>query len=165
MNKIEFDEREVQQLILQLHSAGYNNPQLRAARFSAQEMKEVGCTLLQLKQAGYTAGEVRGLFTVEEVVVKKVRGNYSRDTKKASNLYTMAELREGGYTVAELKASSTRTIFRPTAFKQGGFTAAEMREAQYTVAQCAQGGYTEQEVRAAGGHGNNFSLSSFWTWQ
>ena len=90
-------------------------------------------------------------------------------------LYTMAELREGGYTLAELLECKkinyyNHSIFQPTAFKQGGFTAAEMREAGfqpralkggftaaemreagYTVRQCAEGGYTEQEVTAAGG--------------
>jgi uncharacterized protein YjbI with pentapeptide repeats len=103
---------------------------LKAARFSAADLKIGGFTATELKAARFSAADL------------KIVGFTATELKAAT--FSAADLKIGGFTATELKAAT----FTVADLKTGGFSAAELK-AEFTVDELKDGGYGVRDLRGA----------------
>ena len=166
-----------------LREAGFTAIQLRALGFTAKELKDYGYGAAALKEAGCLVKELKELeFSDEELeeagfsrrAVEAVNGRSVRELKEVG-LYEVAELREYGYLVADLRGIYTVKDIKDQGFsldelREGGMpehavlavdgrSTKELRKAEYKAAilrkigfllfELAEGGYTASELKVA----------------
>lgn len=132
--------------VAELCEAGFDAIQLRALGFSARELKAYGYGAGALREAGSTVKELKELdFTDNELeaagftwrAIEGVNGMYKSVRElKDIGFYTVAELREYGFIVAEM-----RGIYTVKDLKDGGFSLDDLRA----------GGMPEHAVAAVDG--------------
>jgi intracellular multiplication protein IcmE len=94
-----------------MKAAGYTADELRKAGFTAAELKDAGFTPEELKAAGFSA----------------------------------KELKDAGFSAAQLKAAG----FSPKDLKDAGFTAKDLKDAGFDPKDIKSAGYSDDELRAA----------------
>ena len=109
------------QSIEEMKAAGYSATELRAAMYRAHELKCAGFTLPQLRQARFRAAELR-------------ETNYPAMDLIAVG-YTFQELKDGGFPTVEL-------------LRAAGHSATELISLRYSLAELREGGFTFTELRA-----------------
>ncbi|HAU1295615.1 TPA: type IVB secretion system protein DotG/IcmE [Legionella pneumophila] len=125
-----------------LKAAGYTAKELKDAGFTAAELKAAGFSAKDLKDAGFTAKELRDAgFSAQEL---KDAGFSAKDLKDAG--FSAAELKAAGFTAAQLKAAG----FSAKDLKDAGFSAAELKAAGFDAKELKDAGFTAAELKAAG---------------
>lgn len=115
----------------------------RARGVTAREIREeLGCSAKALKAAGFSAKELRDAgFTAAEL---KAAGFSAKELRSAG--FSAAELKEAGFSAAELKEAG----FSAAELKDAGFSAEELRAAGFSAAELKDAGFSAEELRAAG---------------
>ncbi|HAU1321683.1 TPA: type IVB secretion system protein DotG/IcmE [Legionella pneumophila] len=125
-----------------LKAAGYTAKELKDAGFTAAELKAAGFSAKDLKDAGFTAKELRDAgFSAQEL---KDAGFSAKDLKDAG--FSAAELKAAGFTAAQLKAAG----FSAKDLKDAGFSAAELKAAGFDAKELKDAGFSAAELKAAG---------------
>jgi intracellular multiplication protein IcmE len=115
-----------------MKAAGYTAAELRKAGFTAAELKNAGFTAAQLKDAGFSAKELHAAgFTAQQL---KDAGFSLAQLKGAG--FSAGELKNAGFTVAQLKAA--------------GYSAKDLKEAGISAALLKDAGFSDQELQDAG---------------
>lgn len=116
---------------------------LRAAQFTAKELKESGgFTIDELKSGGIKAADLRALGST----VKELRA------------YSVRQLREAGYTSLEMKLSLLHTLGE---LRSGGYPVADLLTADYTAGELKSVGFPLKELKEGGCEGSALRLAGF----
>ncbi|CZG92205.1 TPA: type IVB secretion system protein DotG/IcmE [Legionella pneumophila subsp. pneumophila] len=125
-----------------LKAAGYTAKELKDAGFTAAELKAAGFSAKDLKDAGFTAKELRDAgFSAQEL---KDVGFSAKDLKDAG--FSAAELKAAGFTAAQLKAAG----FSAKDLKDAGFSAAELKAAGFSAKELKDAGFSASDLKNAG---------------
>ncbi|HAT2104162.1 TPA: type IVB secretion system protein DotG/IcmE [Legionella pneumophila] len=125
-----------------LKAAGYTAKELKDAGFTAAELKAAGFSAKDLKDAGFTAKELRDAgFSAQEL---KDVGFSAKDLKDAG--FSAAELKAAGFTAAQLKAAG----FSAKDLKDAGFSAAELKAAGFSAKELKDAGLSASDLKNAG---------------
>uniref|UniRef100_UPI004040CB44 IcmE (DotG) n=1 Tax=Legionella pneumophila subsp. pneumophila TaxID=91891 RepID=UPI004040CB44 len=125
-----------------LKAAGYTAKELKDAGFTAAELKAAGFSAKELKDAGFTAKELRDAgFSAQEL---KDVGFSAKDLKDAG--FSAAELKAAGFTAAQLKAAG----FSAKDLKDAGFSAAELKAAGFSAKELKDAGFSASDLKNAG---------------
>ncbi|HFV2996084.1 TPA: type IVB secretion system protein DotG/IcmE [Legionella pneumophila] len=125
-----------------LKAAGYTAKELKDAGFTAAELKAAGFSAKDLKDAGFTAKELRDAgFSAQEL---KDVGFSAKDLKDAG--FSAAELKAAGFTAAQLKAAG----FSAKDLKDAGFSAAELKAAGFSAKELKDAGFSASDLKSAG---------------
>ena len=95
-----------------MKAAGFTASQMRAADFTASQMRAAGFTASQMKAADFTASQM-----------------------KAAD-FTASQMKAAGFTASQMKAAD--------------FTASQMKAADFTASQMKAAGFTASQIKAAG---------------
>ena len=115
-----------------LKAAGFSAKELKDAGFSAAELKAAGFSAKELKDAGYSAAEL------------KAAGFSAKDLKDAG--FSAAELKAAGFSAKELKDAG----FSAAELKAAGFSAKELKDAGFSAAELKAAGFSATELKNAG---------------
>lgn len=125
---------------------------MKAAGFTAAELKNAGYSPKELADAGFTAKELKAAgFSPQEL---KVAGFTAKELTDAG--FTPAQLKTAGYSAKELKDagfSPKRLLdagFNPKELKDAGFTAKDLSDIGLTAKQLKDAGFTPEDLKAAG---------------
>ncbi len=125
-----------------LKAAGYTAKELKDAGFTAAELKAAGFSAKDLKDAGFTAKELRDAgFSAQEL---KDVGFSAKDLKDAG--FSAAELKAAGFTAAQLKAAG----FSAKDLKDAGFSAAELKAVGFSAKELKDAGFSASDLKNAG---------------
>ncbi|HCX3267265.1 TPA: type IVB secretion system protein DotG/IcmE [Legionella pneumophila] len=125
-----------------LKAAGYTAKELKDAGFTAAELKAAGFSAKDLKDAGFTAKELRDAgFSAQEL---KDVGFSAKELKDAG--FSAAELKAAGFTAAQLKAAG----FSAKDLKDAGFSAAELKAAGFSAKELKDAGFSASDLKNAG---------------
>ncbi|HAT6372560.1 TPA: type IVB secretion system protein DotG/IcmE [Legionella pneumophila] len=125
-----------------LKAAGYTAKELKDAGFTAAELKAAGFSAKDLKDAGFTAKELRDAgFSAQEL---KDVGFSAKDLKDAG--FSADELKAAGFTAAQLKAAG----FSAKDLKDAGFSAAELKAAGFSAKELKDAGFSASDLKNAG---------------
>lgn len=146
-----------------LKAAGYTAKELKDAGFTAAELKAAGFSAKDLKDAGFTAKELRDAgFSAQEL---KDAGFSAKDLKDAG--FSAAELKAAGFTAAQLKAAgfSAKELkdagFSAAELKSAGFSAKELKDAGFSASDLKNAGYSAKELKDAGYSADELSKAGF----
>jgi hypothetical protein len=124
---------------------------MRAVGFAISDLKAVGYTAAELREASYTLTEMKSIgFVIGDF---KKASFTAVELKQAE--YTISELKAAGFTVMELKeipvslADLKSLGFTATQLKPA-FTASEMVAEKFTLEDLKVGGYSASELKSAG---------------
>lgn len=115
-----------------LKDAGFTAAELKAAGFSAKDLKDAGFTAKELKDAGFNAADL------------KAAGFNAQELKDAG--FTAAQLKAAGFSAQELKAAG----FSAKDLKDAGFSAAELKAAGFSASQLKDAGFSKADLKNAG---------------
>ncbi|KGP62564.1 type IV secretion protein IcmE [Legionella norrlandica] len=125
-----------------LKAAGYTAKELKDAGFTAAELKAAGFNAKDLKDAGFSAKELHDAgFSAAEL---KDAGFSANELKDAG--FSAAELKKAGFSAAQLKAAG----FSAKELKDAGFSAAELKSAGYSAKDLKDAGFSAAELKSAG---------------
>jgi len=127
-----------------LRKAGYTAKELKDAGFSAAELRAAGFTAAELKAAGFTAAE---LLAAGFTIEELLAAGFTEEQLRAAGA-DMGTL-PTGLTLEDLKKAGcgVEAVQRARA---AGVSAATMKKVGCTAAQLRAGGYTAAELKAAG---------------
>jgi intracellular multiplication protein IcmE len=136
-----------------LKAAGYSAKELKDAGFTAAELKAAGFSANDLKNAGFSAKELRDAgFSAAEL---KAAGFSAKDLKDAG--YSAAELKAAGFSAAQLKAAG----FSAKDLKDAGFSAADLKAAGFSAKDLKDAGFSAAELKAAGFSARDLKAAGF----
>ncbi|MBA4695841.1 MAG: type IVB secretion system protein DotG/IcmE [Legionella sp.] len=115
-----------------LKAAGYTATDLKNAGFTPEALKAAGFSAADLKNAGFDAGALKA-------------AGFSADELKRAG-FTPSDLKKLGFSPKDLKAAG----FSPDALKAAGALAGELKEAGFSAEALKQAGFTPAELKAAG---------------
>ena len=119
--------------------AGYSTKELREAGFeSVSDLKNAGCTVAELIEAGFTASDIK------KAGCDRTAGFQISDIIKEG--FTVSELKEAGCTAAELKDAG----FTISDLKGISFTVTELKDAGFSVPELVEAGFTVSDLLRAG---------------
>ncbi|HIG0430933.1 TPA: type IVB secretion system protein DotG/IcmE [Legionella pneumophila] len=146
-----------------LKAAGYTAKELKDAGFTAAELKAAGFSAKDLKDAGFTAKELRDAgFSAQEL---KDVGFSAKDLKDAG--FSAAELKAAGFTAAQLKAAgfSAKDLkdagFSSAELKAAGFSAKELKDAGFSASDLKNAGFSAKELKDAGYSASDLKSAGF----
>lgn len=118
--------------IATLKAAGFSAADLKNAGFSAAALKAAGFSAIDLKNAGFSAAAL------------KAAGFTAADLKNSG--FSASDLKNAGFSAADLKAAG----YTARALNNAGFSAGELMKDGFTPNQLAAAGYDGQALRHAG---------------
>lgn len=125
-----------------LKDAGFTAAELKAAGFNAKDLKDAGFTAKELKDAGFTAADLKDAgFNAQEL---KDAGFSAADLKKAG--FTAAQLKAAGFTAKDLKDAG----FSAADLKNAGFSAKDLKDAGFSAADLKNAGFGAKDLKDAG---------------
>ena len=120
----------------ELREGGYSASELRNAGFTSVALKSLGYPLAEMQAAGLTVVELHGLFACSAAELRAIgrKGGELKDAK----VFSLATLREAGYSVLELHAAGCKAA----ELRAAGFGANELRNADvFSNAELRNAGY------------------------
>ncbi|KTD32661.1 protein IcmE (DotG) [Legionella moravica] len=125
-----------------LKAAGYSAKELKDAGFTAAELKAAGFSAKDLKDAGFSAKELRDAgFSAQDL---KAAGFSAKELKDAG--FSAAELKAAGFSAAQLKAAG----FSAKDLKDAGFSAADLKNAGFSAKELKDAGFSASDLKNAG---------------
>ncbi|WP_044502446.1 type IVB secretion system protein DotG/IcmE [Legionella pneumophila] len=136
----------------ELKDAGFTAAELKAAGFSAKDLKDAGFTAKELRDAGFSAQELKDVgFSAKDLkdagfsaAELKAAGFSAKELKDAG--FSASDLKNAGFSAKELKDAG----FSASDLKNAGFSASELKNAGYSADELKKAGYTSAELRNAG---------------
>jgi uncharacterized protein YjbI with pentapeptide repeats len=131
----------------ELRVVGFSATELKAAEFKLPELKIAGFPATELKAAAFSLAELKAqLFSVRQLKVAE----FSLRELKAGG-FTAVQLRDGGFPVADLKAHFTAAELKgagvsATALKGAGFSATALKEAGFSATELKEAGFSVRDL-------------------
>ncbi len=135
----------------QLKAAGYTAKELRDAGFSAADLKRAGYTPEELKAAGYSARDLLNAgFTPDELA----KAGYSQADIKAGGTelppgITPDDIKKAGCDVDALKKEKAAGVSAALIKQHAGCSAQALKAAGFTDQELANAGFAAQQIKAA----------------
>lgn len=124
----------------QLRKCGFNLQQLVSAGYNAKDLKAAGYTAKTLQSAGFTPGELKAAG------FDKINCDVKALKKARAAGASASILKSAGCGVAALKAAG----YTAAQLKSAGFTARELKNAGFNADQLKAAGFTASQLAAAG---------------
>ena len=147
--------KEAGSVVKELKDLGFSDEELEAAGFSARavaavdgrsvrELKEEGgYEVAELREYGYVAKDLRGVYTIKDI---------------KDNGFSLEELRAGGYPEHAVRAVDGRSTQQ---LRGAGYTAKVLRKIGFPLYELAEGKYTATELKHAKYEGDELKQVGF----
>lgn len=137
----------------ELKDAGFTAAELKAAGFSAKDLKAAGFSAAELKAAGFNAKDLKDAgFSAQEL---KDAGFSAKDLKDAG--FSAKDLKAAGFSAQELKDAG----FTAGDLKNAGFSAKELKDAGFSATDLKNAGFGAKELKDAGFSADDLQKAGF----